>query len=61
MVNKEELMKTKSLEEAIGLLFNRVSNGRNCMSKKTDHHQSIDWWHARLRARVGFLTMLFPL
>lgn len=31
MVNKEELMKTKSLEEAIGLLFNRVSNGRNCI------------------------------
>ncbi|MBI2662104.1 cold-shock protein [Candidatus Woesearchaeota archaeon] len=27
----------------------------------SDHHQSIDWWHARLRARVGFLTMLFPL
>jgi len=31
MVNKEELMKTKSLEEAITLLFNRVSNGRNCI------------------------------
>ncbi len=31
MVNKEELMKTKSLEKAVTLLFNRVSNGRNCI------------------------------
>lgn len=31
MVNKEELMKTKSLEDAINLLFNRVSSGRDCI------------------------------
>lgn len=31
MVNKEALMKTKSLEEAIELLFNETSTGRNCI------------------------------
>ena len=31
MINKKELMRTKTLEEAISLLFNRVSNGRNCI------------------------------
>ncbi|MBI2661989.1 hypothetical protein HYX11_00845 [Candidatus Woesearchaeota archaeon] len=42
--------------------WNRLSGLENRgESKKTGHHQSIDWWHARLRARVGFLTMLFPL
>lgn len=31
MVNKEEFMRTKSLEEAIYLIFNRASSGRDCI------------------------------
>lgn len=31
MVNREDLMKTKTLGEAINLLFNRFSNGRDCI------------------------------
>ena len=31
MVNREKLMETKSLEDAIDLIFNKVLSGRDCI------------------------------